>query len=175
MTPSRGLASSQICQPGRRRTAGGNPRRLPDRLGGSVARGHRLCGGVRGGRYARVACAGRRMRIKLDENLPEALLHELATLGHEVDNARLEGIAGKPDPDVWLAAQNAGRFLITQDLEWKTNARPYRRVWFRPPAEPPKTQRAPTPRRGSYSHYHTTHGIRRKERRGRLRNPESCP
>lgn len=58
------------------------------------------------------------MRIKLDENLPEALLHELATLGHEVDNARLEGIAGRPDPDVWRAAQSAGRFLITQDLDF---------------------------------------------------------
>ncbi|MGO8675561.1 MAG: DUF5615 family PIN-like protein [Limisphaerales bacterium] len=58
------------------------------------------------------------MRIKLDENLPEALLHELATLGHEVDNARLEGIAGKADPDVWRAAQDGGRFLITQDLDF---------------------------------------------------------
>ena len=58
------------------------------------------------------------MRIKLDENLPEALLYELATLGHEVDNTRLEGIAGKPDPDVWRAAQDGGRFLITQDLDW---------------------------------------------------------
>ena len=58
------------------------------------------------------------MKIKLDENLPESLLHELATLGHEVDNVRLEGIAGKPDPDVWRAAQNAGRFLVTQDLDF---------------------------------------------------------
>jgi predicted nuclease of predicted toxin-antitoxin system len=58
------------------------------------------------------------MKIKLDENLPEALLRELAALGHEVDNVRLEGIAGKPDADVWRAARNAGRFLITQDLDF---------------------------------------------------------
>ncbi|MGO9200479.1 MAG: DUF5615 family PIN-like protein [Limisphaerales bacterium] len=58
------------------------------------------------------------MKIKLDENLPEALVRELAVLGHEVDTVRLEGIAGKPDPDVWQAAQNAGRFLITQDLDF---------------------------------------------------------
>ena len=58
------------------------------------------------------------MRIKLDENLPETLVRELAAFGREVDNVRLEGLAGKPDPDVWQAAQTAGRFLITQDLDF---------------------------------------------------------
>ena len=48
------------------------------------------------------------MRIKLDENLMGALVRELAVFGHEVDNVRLEGLAGKPDPDVWQAAQTAG-------------------------------------------------------------------
>lgn len=35
-----------------------------------------------------------------------------------MDNVRLEGLAGKPDPDVWQAAQNAGRFVITQDFDF---------------------------------------------------------
>ena len=47
------------------------------------------------------------MKIKLDENLPEALIRELAALGHDVDSVRLEQLAGRPDPDVWAAAQRA--------------------------------------------------------------------
>ncbi len=58
------------------------------------------------------------MKLKLDENLPESLVAALSALGHEVDNVRLEGLAGRPDPDVWQAAQQAGRFLITQDLDF---------------------------------------------------------
>lgn len=58
------------------------------------------------------------MKIKLDENLPESLLTTLTALGHDTDNVRLEGLAGRPDPDVWQAAQEAGRFLITQDLDF---------------------------------------------------------
>lgn len=58
------------------------------------------------------------MRIKLDENLPERLLGRLAALGHEVDNVRMEGLAGAADPQVWDAAQAEGRFLITQDLDF---------------------------------------------------------
>jgi len=58
------------------------------------------------------------MRIKLDENLPESLLTSLRALGHEVDNVREEGLVGRPDPDVWQAAQTGHRFLITQDLDF---------------------------------------------------------
>ena len=58
------------------------------------------------------------MKLKLDENLPEALLAELATLNHDADNVRLEGLAGRNDPDVWGAAQAAARFLITKDLDF---------------------------------------------------------
>jgi predicted nuclease of predicted toxin-antitoxin system len=58
------------------------------------------------------------MKIKLDENLLEALLRKLANLGHDTDTVRQEGVAGKPDPDIWQAAQLAGRFLITQDLDF---------------------------------------------------------
>jgi predicted nuclease of predicted toxin-antitoxin system len=58
------------------------------------------------------------MKLKLDENLPESLLLALAELGHDVDNVRLEALAGRSDPDIWAAVQQAGRFLITQDLDF---------------------------------------------------------
>jgi len=58
------------------------------------------------------------MKIKLDENLPESLLPSLRELGHEADNVRLEGLAGRPNTDVWQAAQAGGHFLITQDLDF---------------------------------------------------------
>jgi predicted nuclease of predicted toxin-antitoxin system len=58
------------------------------------------------------------MKLKLDENLPESLLAELSALGHDVDNVRQEGLAGRDDPDIWAAAQQEGRFLITQDLDF---------------------------------------------------------
>ena len=43
------------------------------------------------------------MKLKLDENLPEALLAELRALNHDVDNVRAERIAGEIDPVVWAA------------------------------------------------------------------------
>lgn len=58
------------------------------------------------------------MTIKLDENLPERLVAALAALGHDVDTVRAEELAGRDDADVWSAAQAAGRFLITQDLDF---------------------------------------------------------
>ena len=58
------------------------------------------------------------MKLKLDENLPESLLRELGSMGHDVDNVHLEGLAGRNDSDVWQAAQHAGRFFITQDLDF---------------------------------------------------------
>jgi predicted nuclease of predicted toxin-antitoxin system len=58
------------------------------------------------------------MKLKLDENLPEALLSALFIIGHDVDNVRLEGFVGQNDGRIWEAAQNSGRFLITQDLDF---------------------------------------------------------
>jgi predicted nuclease of predicted toxin-antitoxin system len=58
------------------------------------------------------------MKLKLDENLPEALLAALGALGHNVDNVLLEGLAGQNDGRIWEAAQDNGRFLITQDLDF---------------------------------------------------------
>jgi hypothetical protein len=58
------------------------------------------------------------MRIKLDENLPESLLASLVSQGHDVDNVRMEGLNGRPDPDVWQSAQASQRYLITQDMDF---------------------------------------------------------
>jgi hypothetical protein len=58
------------------------------------------------------------VNIKLDENLPERLVAALAALGHDVDTVRAEQLSGRDDADVWSAAQAAGRFLITQDLDF---------------------------------------------------------
>jgi len=58
------------------------------------------------------------VKLKLDENLPETLLVELAALNHDTDNVRQEGLAGHDDSEVWTAAQASGRFLITQDLDF---------------------------------------------------------
>lgn len=58
------------------------------------------------------------MRIKLDENLPATLVGILTAAGHDVDTVPDEGLAGRSDPDVWQAAQDADRFLITQDLDF---------------------------------------------------------
>lgn len=58
------------------------------------------------------------MKIKLDENLPASLGAPLVALGHDVDSVIEEGLAGRDDGAVWNAAQSAGRFLITQDLDF---------------------------------------------------------
>ena len=63
------------------------------------------------------------MKIKLDENLPGRLVQALTDLGHDVDTVVLERLAGRDDHAVWQAAQRAGRFLITQDLDFSDERR----------------------------------------------------
>lgn len=63
------------------------------------------------------------MTIKLDENLPATLAHDLTNLGHDCDTVPGEALQGQPDPIVWEAAQRAGRFLITQDLDFSDTRR----------------------------------------------------
>lgn len=58
------------------------------------------------------------MKIKLDENMPAGLVRILAAIGHQADTIPQEGLAGADDTDVWGAAQAAGKFLITQDLDF---------------------------------------------------------
>lgn len=58
------------------------------------------------------------MKIKLDENLPHQLATILKDLGHEAHTLHEERLVGRPDQDVWQAAQKESRFLITQDMDF---------------------------------------------------------
>jgi|SRR5271166_2575083 len=58
------------------------------------------------------------MKIKLDENLPTQLARDLKALGHDVHTVHDEGLSGKADTEVWSAAQEDTRFLVTQDLDF---------------------------------------------------------
>jgi len=58
------------------------------------------------------------MKVKLDENMPAALAEQLHRLGHDVHTVVEESLAGQSDPDIWAAAQDERRFLITQDLDF---------------------------------------------------------
>lgn len=58
------------------------------------------------------------MKIKLDENMPLGLVTDLAAAGHDTDTVMDEGLAGRPDTEVWEASREAGRLLITQDLDF---------------------------------------------------------
>ena len=58
------------------------------------------------------------MKAKLDENLPARLVRALADLGHDADTVFQEGLSGRDDEVVWDATQAAGRFFITQDLNF---------------------------------------------------------
>jgi len=58
------------------------------------------------------------MRIKLDENLPASLAAVLSNLQHDVHTFAEENLSGKSDREIWEAAQQDARFLITQDLDF---------------------------------------------------------
>jgi predicted nuclease of predicted toxin-antitoxin system len=58
------------------------------------------------------------MKIKLDENIPVRIQTLLWQLGHDTDTVHQENLAGGTDERIWQAAQEAGRFLITQDLDF---------------------------------------------------------
>lgn len=58
------------------------------------------------------------MKIKLDENLPIRLAVPLKNLGHDVHTVHGERLIGRPDGEIWEAAQTESRFLITQDMDF---------------------------------------------------------
>lgn len=58
------------------------------------------------------------MKIKLDENIAVSAAVRLTALGHEVHTVLDEGLSGHDDSEVWAAAQDEERFLITQDLDF---------------------------------------------------------
>jgi len=66
-----------------------------------------------------------RLPAKADSGLPVAVdvtaanpQPDAAFRAFRIRTVRLEGLAGKDDPAVWQAAQESGRFLITQDLDF---------------------------------------------------------
>jgi predicted nuclease of predicted toxin-antitoxin system len=63
------------------------------------------------------------VKIKLDENIPVRLARALEKLGHNTDTIPEEGLAGRGDLQVWEAAQEAERYLITQDLDFSDTRR----------------------------------------------------
>jgi predicted nuclease of predicted toxin-antitoxin system len=79
------------------------------------------------------------LRFKLDENLPRRVEPALRDLGHDVETAISEGLAGAVDPILLAACAAEDRLLITLDLDF-ADIRAYppgshRGVWVLRPAE----------------------------------------
>jgi len=58
------------------------------------------------------------LRFKLDENIPRRVEPALTRLGHDVETALSEGLAGAPDPTLFAACKAEGRVLVTLDLDF---------------------------------------------------------
>lgn len=58
------------------------------------------------------------MKIKLDENVTTGIAPALKKLGHDVQTTIEEGLTGKPDDEIWSAAQLEERFFVTQDMDF---------------------------------------------------------
>jgi predicted nuclease of predicted toxin-antitoxin system len=63
------------------------------------------------------------MRIKLDENIADSAAVRLTALGHDFHTVVEEGLTGRTDSEIWIAAQTEERFLITQDLDFSDERR----------------------------------------------------
>jgi predicted nuclease of predicted toxin-antitoxin system len=58
------------------------------------------------------------LRFKLDENLPLRVCTALRELGHDIETAISEGLAGAPDSHVLAACSVEDRILVTLDLDF---------------------------------------------------------
>ncbi len=58
------------------------------------------------------------MRFKIDENLPQRLTAVFQRHGHDADSVMEEGLLGHPDSEVWPAAIEAERAIVTADLDF---------------------------------------------------------
>lgn len=58
------------------------------------------------------------MKLKLDENIPLSAKARLSRLGFDTDTVLDESLGGRPDSEVWAAAQAECRLLVTQDLDF---------------------------------------------------------
>ncbi|MBK7954707.1 MAG: DUF5615 family PIN-like protein [Candidatus Accumulibacter sp.] len=79
------------------------------------------------------------LRFKLDENIPRRVEPALRDLGHDVETALSEGLAGAADPDILAACKAENRLLVTLDLDF-SDIRVYppgshRGVWVLRPAD----------------------------------------
>jgi predicted nuclease of predicted toxin-antitoxin system len=64
------------------------------------------------------------MRFLVDEDLPTAVVGLLIERGHEAQNVRSIGLAGKNDREVFNAAQSRAAVLLTADVAFG-NVRTY--------------------------------------------------
>jgi predicted nuclease of predicted toxin-antitoxin system len=55
------------------------------------------------------------MRVKVDEDLPQAAVQMLRRRGHRAHGVVEQGMGGTKDPDLWRAVQAERRFLVTAD------------------------------------------------------------
>lgn len=78
------------------------------------------------------------LRFKLDENLPRRVEPDLRALGHDVETALSEGLAGSAVPELLAACVAEDRILVTLDLDF-SDIRAYppgshRGIWVLRPA-----------------------------------------
>lgn len=55
------------------------------------------------------------MLIKIDEDLPRQAADYLVDAGYVAHTVRQQDMGGWQDPELWVAIQNEGRFLVTAD------------------------------------------------------------
>jgi predicted nuclease of predicted toxin-antitoxin system len=55
------------------------------------------------------------MRIKVDEDLPNAVVRNLREEGHDAVNVLEQGLGGAKDAALWQVVQAENRFLVTAD------------------------------------------------------------
>lgn len=55
------------------------------------------------------------MRVKVDEDLPVAVVKLLRAQGYDAVGVVEQGMGGWKDPALWSAIQEEGRFLVTAD------------------------------------------------------------
>jgi predicted nuclease of predicted toxin-antitoxin system len=54
-------------------------------------------------------------QVKVDEDLPSAVVAMLHAKGYEAVGVLQQGMQGWKDPELWQAVQSEGRFLVTAD------------------------------------------------------------
>ena len=55
------------------------------------------------------------MHVKVDEDLPRAIVQMLSDRRYEAASVLQQGMGGWKDPDLWQAVQTENRFLVTAD------------------------------------------------------------